>query len=69
MDMMTDATHTAPAFSALFALTMALTTENGWVFSSDELQGWLEEAGFRDFEVQPLPPPLPHWLAKARKPS
>ena len=68
MDMMTDATHTAPAFSALFALTMALTTDNGWVFSSDELRGWLEEAGFRDFEVKPLPAPLPHWLAKARKP-
>ena len=26
MDMMTDETHTAPQFSALFALTMALTT-------------------------------------------
>jgi ubiquinone/menaquinone biosynthesis C-methylase UbiE len=68
MDMMTDETHTAPQFSALFALTMALTTENGWVFSSAELKGWLEEAGFVDFEVGPLPPPLPHWLAKARKP-
>jgi 3-hydroxy-5-methyl-1-naphthoate 3-O-methyltransferase len=68
MDMMTDATHTAPKFSALFALTMALTTTNGWVFSSEELRGWFEEAGFTDFEVRPLPPPLPHWLAKARKP-
>ena len=68
MDMMTDGTHTAPQFSALFAVTMALTTDNGWVFSSEELKGWLEEAGFVDFEVQPLPPPLPHWLARARKP-
>ncbi|MGP0074261.1 MAG: methyltransferase [Bryobacteraceae bacterium] len=68
MDMMTDETHTAPKFSALFALTMAMTTENGWVFSADELKAWLEEAGFVDFEVRPLPPPLPHWLAKARKP-
>lgn len=68
MDMMTDETHTAPQFSALFALTMALTTDNGWVFSSEELMGWLEEAGFVDFEVRPLPPPLPHWLASARKP-
>ncbi len=68
MDMMTDATHTAPPFSALFALTMALTTGNGWVFSADELSGWLGEAGFTGFEVKPLPPPLPHWLAKARKP-
>ena len=69
MDMMTDPTHTAPQFSALFAVTMALTTENGWVFSSDELKGWLEEAGFVNFEVGPLPAPLPHWLAKARKPG
>jgi hypothetical protein len=69
MDMMTDETHTAPQFSALFALTMALTTQNGWVFSSEELRGWLEEAGFREFEVRPLPAPLPHWLAKARKPA
>ena len=68
MDMMTDDTHAAPQFSALFALTMALTTENGWVFSSEELKGWLEEAGFVDFDVRPLPAPLPHWLARARKP-
>jgi ubiquinone/menaquinone biosynthesis C-methylase UbiE len=68
MDMMTDDTHTAPQFSALFGLTMAMTTESGWVFSSDELKGWLEEAGFVNFEVGPLPAPLPHWLARAHKP-
>jgi 3-hydroxy-5-methyl-1-naphthoate 3-O-methyltransferase len=66
-DMMTDETHTSPKFSALFALTMALTAKDGWVFSSSELQGWLEEAGFEDFAVKPLPPPLPHWLASAQK--
>lgn len=67
LDMMTDSTHTQPAFSALFAVNMALTTQDGWVFSSDELQGWMEHAGFRDFGVQPLPPPMPHWLAEAKK--
>lgn len=67
MDMMTDESHTHPVFSAMFALTMALTTQHGWVFSAAELRGWLEEAGFIDFEVQPLPPPLPHWLARARR--
>ena len=66
-DMMTDETHTSPKFSALFALTMALTTQDGWVFSSSELKGWLEEAGFKEFTVKPLPPPLPHWLASARR--
>ena len=68
MDMMTDDSHTQPPFSAIFALTMGLTTQYGWVFSAGELQGWLEEAGFTGFSVQPLPPPLPHWLARARKP-
>lgn len=67
LDMMTDASHTGPKFSALFAVNMALTTENGWVFSGEELRGWLKAAGFRDIRVMPLPPPMPHWLASARK--
>ncbi len=68
MDVMTDATHAAPKFSALFALNMALTTENGWVFSEAELRDWLAAAGFTDCELTPLPPPMPHWLMRARKP-
>lgn len=67
MDMMTDETHTEPRFSALFAVNMALTTDSGWVFSDSELKGWMQEAGFSDCTVNPLPPPLPHWLATARK--
>jgi len=69
LDMMTDATHTHPAFSALFAVNMALTTYNGWVFSDDELHGWLRSAGFEACETRPAPPPMPHWLVSARKPS
>jgi hypothetical protein len=65
--MMTDSTHTQPKFSALFALNMALTTPHGWVFSEEELKAWLVEAGFTDFNCHPLPPPMPHWLATARK--
>ncbi len=65
MDMMTGASHTAPKFSALFAVNMALTTEDGWVFSDRELSGWLSTAGFTDIEIEPLPPPMPHWLATA----
>jgi SAM-dependent methyltransferase len=68
MDMMTDATHAHPPFSAMFAVNMALTKENGWVFSDEELRGWMKEAGFQDFTVKPLPPPAPHWMASARKP-
>ena len=67
LDMMTDETHTAPAFSALFALNMALTTENGWVFSDAELKGWMREAGFEPGETRPVPPPMPHWLVSAAK--
>lgn len=62
LDMMTDATHTRPTFSALFAVNMALTTQNGWVFSDVELKGWLAEAGFVAGETRLAPPPMPHWL-------
>ena len=65
LDMMTDATHTAPKFSALFAVNMALTTENGWVFSDEELKGWMREAGFTPGETMAVPPPMPHWLVTA----
>ncbi len=67
LDMMTDETHTAPAFSALFAVNMALTTENGWVFSDTELKGWMREAGFEPGETRPVPPPMPHWLVTGAK--
>ena len=65
LDMMTDRTHTAPAFSALFAVNMALTTANGWVFSDEELKTWLAETGFEPGEARPVPPPMPHWILGA----
>ncbi len=67
LDMMTDHTHTQPPFSALFALNMALTTQNGWVFSDTELKNWLTSTNFTNFQCSPLPPPMPHWLASATK--
>ena len=67
MDIMTDASHTDPKFSTLFAVNMALTSDNGWVFSDKELKEWLITAGFGHIEVQPLPAPMPHWLVTARK--
>jgi hypothetical protein len=48
---------------------MALTTQNGWVFSDEELKTWLGVAGFRDAVTRPVPPPMPHWLVSARKPG
>ena len=67
MDMMTDETRCNPPFSALFAVNMALTTENGWVFSSKDMEEWLTEAGFTNFNCTPMPPPMPHWLITAQK--
>lgn len=67
LDLMTDATHTQPVFSALFAINMALTTDHGWVFSDREICDWLTEAGFQDARVRPVPPPMPHSLATAAK--
>jgi len=64
LDMMTDETHAAPKFSALFAVNMALTTANGWVFSDAELKGWMREAGFEPGATQTVPPPMPHWLVE-----
>ena len=67
MDMMTDHTHTQPKFSALFAVNMALTSDNGWVFSDSQVKDWLGQAGFTDMKVTPLPSPMPHWMVTARK--
>ena len=67
LDLMTDETHTQPAFSALFAVNMALTTQNGWVFSDKELESWLTNSGFSNFRCNPLAQPMPHWLASAKK--
>ena len=67
LDMMTDASRARPKFSALFSVNMALTADNGWVFAEGDLEGWLAEAGFRDFASRVLPPPMPHRLASARK--
>lgn len=66
-DMMTDETHTSPLFSALFAVNMALTTNQGWVFSDNELISWLKKAGFSNFKLHKFPPPVPHWLMIAEK--
>ncbi|MDO5462773.1 MAG: methyltransferase [bacterium] len=67
LDMMTGPDHTTPPFSALFAVNMALTTEHGWVFSDAELASWCQAAGFTDFTAAPVPPPMPHMLARAKK--
>ena len=46
---------------------MALTTQNGWVFSDEELKSWLTMTGFEPGEAHPVPPPMPHWVLSAVK--
>lgn len=65
LDLMTDETHTSPKFSALFAVNMALTTKNGWVFADSELKSWMREAGFEPGSTRAVPPPMPHWIVEA----
>ncbi len=69
MDIMTDETHTRPAYSALSALNLALTSREGYIFSHVELQDWIERAGLKDFAVEMLPAPALQWLARAHKPE
>ncbi len=69
LDVMTDASHTSPVFSALFAVNMALTTHDGWVFADTELHAWLTQAGFVAPQTLTVPPPMPHWLVTAHKPA
>ncbi len=66
LDLMTEADHTAPAFAALFAVNMALTTTHGWVFSKDELTQYALAAGLQAPTFTPVPPPMPHLLATLR---
>lgn len=66
-DLMVDATRSQPIFAALFSIQMLLTTREGEVFSEGDLAGWLQEAGFRDIDIRPLPPPLPYTVIHAAK--
>ncbi len=66
-DIMSDATRTQPVFSTLFGLQMLLTSEAGGVFSAEECEAWLLEAGFHDPQIRRLPEPLPYTVVTARK--
>jgi hypothetical protein len=46
---------------------MALSTENGRVFSDVELKEQMNNAGFDTFETLQVPPPMPHWLVRGIK--
>lgn len=67
LDLMTGPDHTSPPFSALFAVDLALSSEDNCVFSDKELRAWLMDAGFVSPYFCQVPPPMPHWLAMAWK--
>ena len=61
-DVMVTGNGTEPAFGALFSLQMLLTSEAGGVFSVEQAEGWLGDAGFHTIVTNRLPPPLPYFI-------
>ena len=62
-----NAEHTGPTHSALFAVNMLVNTENGTTYSFEEINEWLEKAGFTDARTLSVPAPSP--LILATRPS
>ena len=52
----------SPPFALSFALNMMLTSNHGSAHAKTEMSRWMQETGFRDIDVRPLPPPNPHTL-------
>ena len=63
-----DEQKVSPPFATLFALNMLLTSESGGAHAITEMVAWMEQSGFEDVEVKPLPPPMPHSILLGRKP-
>ena len=57
VDFWTDPTHTYPVFAALMTGEFLVNTGNGDVYSHDEGEGWLRQAGWRPADRLPLAGP------------
>jgi ubiquinone/menaquinone biosynthesis C-methylase UbiE len=55
--------RTAPAFALMFAVQMLVNTEEGDTFSFNEINSWLEDAGFKRARKVKAPGPSPLILA------
>lgn len=66
-DVMLDETGHGPLFPTLFALNMLLTAPGGGAHSIPSHVAWIEEVGFSEIRVRPLPPPSLHTLITARR--
>ena len=67
-DVFTDEGGCHPAFAAMFGLNMMLTAPHGGVHADAQVRRWMEQSGFRDVRMTPLPPPLPHRVVQGVKP-
>ena len=65
VDVLTDPTHTQPAFAALAAGEFLMIAGEGDVYSADEVSEWLEESGWRPLEHRALVGPTNLLVAKA----
>jgi ubiquinone/menaquinone biosynthesis C-methylase UbiE len=54
VDQWMDPTHTSPVFGALLAATYLLLAGDGDTYGIDEVEPWLQAAGFRFLEHRPL---------------
>lgn len=59
--------RTGPPHSAMFAVNMLVNTEAGNTYTFEEINGWLEEAGFTGAYTLPVAFPSP--LILATKPA
>ncbi|MBT6499937.1 MAG: methyltransferase domain-containing protein [Deltaproteobacteria bacterium] len=48
---------TAPRFGAVFALNMLVNTQSGSSYSMAEYQTWMDQAGFKNILIKPMPGP------------
>ena len=59
-DVFTDEGGAQPTFAAMFGLNMMLTAPDGGVHADADVMRWMDDAGFREMRMVPLPPPMPH---------
>jgi len=65
VDLMTDATSTHPVFARLFSINMMLTNHGGRVFTLNETEALLRDAGFANISARLLPD-IPYGVVSAR---
>jgi hypothetical protein len=66
-DVMLDDDRVSPPFATLFGVHMLVSSERGGVHSTSDHRRWLEDAGFGDVLIRPLPPPGVHTVVSATK--